>query len=650
MSAEEWVVLELSPRSEGEDPDAIRKAISKHVPQAEVFVPAVVTQIGEDQVVHRLVEGYAFVQRVYPDSLLFRLEGTKYVQTVLVAPGELGSRRKPSVVHTRDVDRMRQQIQQEVHQGIGIGDKVQITTGPYKNIEATVIEEIPETKTVQVFVRLRSKESIVTIPRSGLTVLDRSPLSPLLSRLTNSRSALRMLWPIVTWRPTVTVDEILASQRAFEAEAAKVDAIRFSPVIDWVLGGAFDRRPTKIWDLRTKHIVVSRARDAEESLERLNHIAATDTKKFERKLKTLHAKEKRFAVMDGFFEQSKKLWLCLSKGPPLSMSRWQAILETFSVFRTYDDLLNRWQQIHHEVGVLEAQLGDDTVVQNVLVDGHNLARRCFHAPGMAEIKTTKGEPTGVILGFLKSLGALKKRFPSAQLCVAWDGASRRRKKAFGEYKAGRGPVPAGFPEQVTALQKILPTLGVRQALNGEEEADDLVATLVRGELNGQKNVIFSSDRDFLQLVTSTTAVLVPSAGIRKEIVFDEARVKEHYGVPPEKMLQLRAFVGDETDNIPGVARVPKKVLCSLIQAYGSVDGVYRSGLTGVSKGQYERLRSSEPQVRINLALMSLVDVAVSVVDPDVDPDLASARMQEFEIAPNSILAVFFGPKTELPDA
>jgi 5'-3' exonuclease/transcription antitermination factor NusG len=647
VSAEEWVVLELSPRSEGEDPDAIRKAISKHVPLAEVFVPAVVTQIGEDQIVHRLVEGYAFVQRVYPDSLLFKLEGTKYVQTLLATPGDSGHRRKLSIVRTPDVDRMRQQIQQEVHQGIGIGDKVQITSGPYKNIEASVIEEIPETKTVQVLVRLRSKEAIVTIPRSGLLVLDRSPLSPLLSRLTSARSSLRMMWPVLTWRPTVSFESILEVQQEYAAQAHKVAAIRQLSVVEWILGGAFDRRRPLILDLRRQLMYVELAQTRQGEVALLERIAAS--RDSEPVLTELRARQRRFAKIDGIFQKYRRLWFSILQRP-VGLNRWQAIQETFTVFREYDDLWSRWQKAHQEVGMLEAQLGDDTVVQNVLVDGHNLARRCFHAPGMAEIKTSKGVPTGVILGFLRSLGALKKRFPGAQLCIAWDGASRRRKKAFGEYKATRGAIPEGFPGQVEALKTILPTLGVRQVVNADEEADDLVATLVRGGLKDQKTVIFSSDRDFLQLVSNLTSVLVPAAGIRKEILFDELRVKEHYGVTPERILQLRAFVGDDADNIPGVARVPKKVLCSLIQAYGSVDGVYRSGLTGVSKGQYERLRASEPQVRINLALMSLVDVPVSVVDPDVNPDLASSRMQEFEITPDSILEVFFGPKTEMSDA
>lgn len=609
MNADEWVVLELSPRSEGENPDAIHQAITKFVPQAKVFVPAITTHIGDDQVTHKLVDGYAFVQRVYPDSILFRLEGTRYVQGVLAKSGGSGRQRRPSIVRTADIDKMRRQIQHEIHQGIGIGDRVRITTGPYKNIEASVIEEIPETKTVQVHVCLRSKETIVTIPRSGLMVLDRSPLSPMLSKLTDARSWLRLMLPVLLWRPTVDLEALHQHQAQWESLNDHTQILRKFFSYSFFLDGFLGRSLVKAEEAR-----------------------------------------KRVRLLSGWLDRSRMLWAFLASYTDSGL--WGRIQEKYAALERVDRIQTRIQRLRRELDVLASQMSHqdgDTVVQNVLVDGNNMARRCFHAPDLSELRASNGQLTGVIVGMLRSLGSLRKRYPSAQLVVAWDGSSRRRKKVFGEYKAGRPPTPAGFPEQVAALQKILPTLGIRQVANPDEEADDLLATLVRGELSHQNNLIFSSDRDFLQLVSSTTSLLIPRAGIRKEVLFDEAAVLEHYGVPSTKMLQLRAFLGDDSDHIPGVARVPKKVLCSLVQAHGSVDGVYRSGLTGVSKGQYERLRSSEPQVRINLALMSLLDIPVSVTDPDVDADLATSLMQTFEIAPNDLLEVFLGRKTETPN-
>ena len=106
------------------------------------------------------------------------------------------------------------------------------------------------------------------------------------------------------------------------------------------------------------------------------------------------------------------------------------------------------------------------------------------------------------------------------------------------------------------------------------------------------------------------------------------------------MVQFRALCGDTSDNIPGVPRVPKKVLRSLLQAHGTVDGIYKSGLAGLTRNQYERLRSAEPQVRINIGLMALVNVEVSLTYPDVDGKVASRLMQEVGIKPQPILKAF----------
>jgi DNA polymerase-1 len=319
----------------------------------------------------------------------------------------------------------------------------------------------------------------------------------------------------------------------------------------------------------------------------------------------------------------------------------------------FEDVLDRGREIRNEMNELLKQqatrrrrTGVGKVPQNIIVDGHNLAFRCLYAPGMADLADSQGRPTGIILGFLRSLGALRKRWPSA-LYVSWDGSSQRRKAKYPDYKANR-PAHVGPPtfDQMDYLRKILPALGVYQVYNPNEEADDVIATLARKKLSSQKTVIFSTDRDFIQLVNSNVSVLIPALGARKELLFDPEAVKEHYGVAPEVMVQLRALLGDSSDNLPGVPRVPKKVLRSLIQAHGSVEAVYRSGLAGVSKVQYDRLRSAEPQVRINVELMALKDVPFTKVDPNPNPDEVAALLRAVEITPNSILETFFERSSE----
>lgn len=612
MVTEEWVVLVLSPRSEGEDPDVIRKSIQHSIKGAEVFVPAVITKVGDDRVFHYLVEGYAFIRKVLPDSAYLKLENTRFVQGVLSMSG-VGRARKVATVGAADIENFRKQIREEVDQGIAVGDKVLITTGAYRNIEASVIEEIPEQGVVQVFVRLRSKQSIVTIPRSGLRILERAPTSPLYNRLSAIRTWLRLARPILVWQGGFPPD---LQEKAEHLSRVERWAIAYSRLFSFVAlcEGSVD----------------SRMQEVQGSLAELTRLAT-------------------------WLERANRLYSFVSSYYKAPEEKIVGVQKKLNELMWLDSVLGRIRSLHQEVeaiGQEAARQGDEAMVQNLLVDGHNLAFRCLYAPGMSDLTDSQGRPTGMILGFLRSLGSLRKRFPEARIYVAWDGSSKRRKSKFPDYKGNRKETaaPSSF-NPISFIRSVLPMLGVWQVSNPDEEADDVIATMVRGPLKSEQNLIFSTDRDFLQLVTATTSVLTPGTGNRHEALYDTKLVESDYGVPPGSMVQLRAFFGDDSDNIPGVPRVPKKVLKALLQAHGSIDGVYNSGLIGLTKAQYERLRSSEPQVRINLDLMSLVDIPVSVQDPDVDPDAAAAKLREVEVNPDPICGSFFGRRaTETADA
>ncbi len=609
----EWIVLELNPRGEQEDPDLVRAAISHSLKEAEIFVPAAVTQVGDDRVIHYLMDGYAFVRvdgRQPTDY--FRLEGSRYVQTVLVRPGPGSRARRLSLVKDQAILRMRDQIKQLTDQGIGVGDVVRITSGPYRNMRATVVEEIPEEGMVQVYIKLRSKQSLMTLPRSFLVVAERAPLSAVSNRLNVLRDWAYTAKPILGWdaSPALLFD-------AYD---------RYEKVANW------NKRGFQLYEF------------------------LSFDKAFEAPLALLRSKTESLLKFSEWSTRGSRLFTFVSAyhpAGPMSPERYETLQTKAMELLWVDDLLERIRHLWDDVdnisrAVAHRQEGKG-MVQNILVDGHNLAFRCFHAPGMSALTDSQGRPTGVILGFLKSLGALKKRFPDAAMHVVWDGSSRRRKQRFSEYKAQRnGPsiipeAPSGIRfDPLRVLRDTLPLFGIRQAWNPDEEADDVIAALVRGDLSSETNVIFSTDRDLLQLVTPTTSLLTPPAGSRNEILYDPGTVVKTMGVPPGKVVELRSLYGDTSDNIPGVPRVPKKILRSLIQAHGSVDSVFRSGLAGLTKGQYERLRGAEPQVRINVELMTLVDVSFTTASSDVDPDNVAQRLRELDIDPDSLLETFFG--------
>lgn len=162
----EWVVLELSSQGEEEDPDILRASLSRTLKGAEIFIPASISIVGESRVVHKLIDNYVFVRRSQPDGYYLKVENTKYVTSVLTVPS--GKVRKISTVRDSDIEKMRRQIHVETEQGIEVDDEVEVMSGAYRGIRGKVIGEIKENDSVQVYIHLRSKQAIVTLPRSFL--------------------------------------------------------------------------------------------------------------------------------------------------------------------------------------------------------------------------------------------------------------------------------------------------------------------------------------------------------------------------------------------------------------------------------------------------------------------------------------------------
>lgn len=596
-----WVVLELTPRGEQDEPAQVTASIAKtlKLTPSDVFIPVATTQVGENKVYQHLYEGYAFARLSRNPGDYFRVENTRYVQSVLLKTGSGSKAGRISTVTEFDILKMRDRVKQHADQGIGVGDTVRILSGPYRNMQAEVLVDIPETKTVQVFVKLRSKQSLLNLPRSFLVVEKRAPYSRLESRVTDLS-----LWAAKV-APIFEVNALDRSRlQEYYAQYSEIhrrveDSLTLSDLCTPALEQGRDL-VSRLWrNFRFFHSLSLRCDDLGTYVDLYDK---ADTSVFEQKVVDLLIE---LAWVEDLLARISYLWL------------------------EVDDLNRDTWAESKDV---------ESVVNNLVVDGHNLAMRCFYAPGISKLVDRQGRPTGMILGFLRSLGSLKKKHPEAAVYVTWDGSSQRRKQKFGEYKANR----TSASSDMTPLKEILSCMGVYQVWNPVEEADDVIATLVRGPLQGQSNLILSTDRDFLQLVTQTTKLLYPSVGSRNEVLFDYDGVVEYMGVPPEKVVELRALYGDDADNIPSVPRVPKKILRQLIQTHGSVSGMYQTGLAELSKGQYDRLMSAEPQVRINLELMRLLDVDLQTQIPNVNLDELATKLRDFDIDPAPHLVTFFG--------
>jgi 5'-3' exonuclease/transcription antitermination factor NusG len=632
----EWICLMLGPRAENEDPDLIRKSIQHIVRGAEVFIPAVITEAGSQREFQYVVEGYAFVRRDRPDAAFMKLENTRYVQSILTTSVRRSNGTcSLAAIPETDIARMRERIQKEVDQDIDVGDTVQVMSGPYKEIKGIVIEDLPETQSVQVYIRLLSKEAIVTLPRSFLRLIKHKVRPKLLDLLPGYKSWAVSAKAVAAW----DVSKAQGVASAFERWAPlEYRRHRADSLTKTHLGA--QKLPLSTSRLAGHAVRWFRVRDFLDRYERTSELVwIADA--------PLHVPDALRAALVPWYRL--KAWgnrLQDLRHVP-EVDREFDVRKLAAKVLCYSRLVNfqaGWDGVTGDMYLLGAELSrlEDRMLDNVLIDGFNLAFRCRFAPMLRDLKDSQGRPTGIIFGCLRSLAALQKRFPKAALHVCWDGSSKRRKAAYEGYKANRPQRGEDGFDQIGFLRGFLPLVGVTQHWHPDEEADDVIATLVKGEMAQQRNVIVSTDRDLLQLVENTTIVLTPAVGAGKEKLYDQDAVVGEYGVEPSKLPQLRAMTGDTSDNLPGVARVPSKILAALVRSYGTVDGIYSSGLPGITKSQYAKLKEAEGQVKMNADLMTLrVDVPVIRTNPNPDPTAAEARLGDVDVKPETI-SVFFG--------
>jgi DNA polymerase I len=263
------------------------------------------------------------------------------------------------------------------------------------------------------------------------------------------------------------------------------------------------------------------------------------------------------------------------------------------------------------------------VATDVLIDGHNLAFRSWFALKDAEMRTSSGQETQAVYGFVSMMTRMLADFAPDRVAVAFD----RREPTFRdeiakEYKAGRPTTPEPLLEQIELIRQFVVALGVPALDLAGYEADDILATLAtRSRDAGDDVVIVSGDRDVFQLVEDPhVRVLYNRRGVTDYVLYDEAGIKERTGVPPREYPLLASLRGDTSDNLPGVPGVGEKTAAKLVSAYHDVDALYSH-----LDEQTPRLRSSladaEEQVRGNLRVIPLVrDVAIDAGPAAITPD------------------------------
>lgn len=212
----------------------------------------------------------------------------------------------------------------------------------------------------------------------------------------------------------------------------------------------------------------------------------------------------------------------------------------------------------------------------VLIDGHSIINRAFY--GVPDLTNSDGLHTNAIYGFLNIMFRILDEEKPDYLAVAFDlKAPTFRHQMYDAYKGTRKPMPEELREQVPVLKEVLHAMGIPLLMKEGFEADDLLGTAARvSEEKGINAVIVSGDRDLLQLATDNVLIRMPKTkrGTTEIENYYAADVKEAYQVNPPQIIELKALMGDASDNIPGVPGIGEKTATNLIVAYGSIENAY----------------------------------------------------------------------------
>ena len=258
----------------------------------------------------------------------------------------------------------------------------------------------------------------------------------------------------------------------------------------------------------------------------------------------------------------------------------------------------------------------------VLVDGHSILNRAFY--GMPDLTNAAGVHTGAVFGFLNILFKILDEEKADYLTVAFDvHAPTFRHEVYKEYKGTRKPMPSELREQVPLIKKVLKSMGVQIREQAGLEADDILGTLARrGEEEGMEVTLVSGDRDLLQIATDHICIRIPKTKQGQTLTenYYAKDVLEKYSVTPKAFIDVKALMGDSSDNIPGVPKVGEKTATQLIVDYGSVDGVY-AHLDEIKKPALKKnLAENEDLARLSLFLVTIK------TDCDIPADWEDARL------------------------
>ena len=214
----------------------------------------------------------------------------------------------------------------------------------------------------------------------------------------------------------------------------------------------------------------------------------------------------------------------------------------------------------------------------LLIDGNSMANRAFYATMGRMMKTPTGISTNAVYGFFQIMFKTIEEENPDKIIVAFDiSSSEKRTKIFSEYKAGRHKTPEDLTMQFPIIKELLRMMNIPIVQKDGIEADDILGAIAKKEgKKGNKIIILTGDRDYFQLVDINVNIRYPKTimGKTEYIIYDNYKVNEEYGLTPEKLIEVKALMGDASDNIPGVKGIGEKTALKLIIQFENLEKIY----------------------------------------------------------------------------
>ncbi|OMF92799.1 5'-3' exonuclease H3TH domain-containing protein [Paenibacillus sp. FSL R7-0273] len=282
-------------------------------------------------------------------------------------------------------------------------------------------------------------------------------------------------------------------------------------------------------------------------------------------------------------------------------------------------------------------MSSETTGRVMIVDGMALLFRAFYATSYGGYirKTKAGLPTNAVYGFLQYFFDAVSTFEPSHVVCCWDmGKGTFRTEKYDGYKSNRIEAPLELIPQFDLVKEVVAELGVPNIGLAGYEADDCIGTLAACYGGESEVYILTGDHDMLQLVTDNVKVIIMKKGRSNYKVYDPAELLEEKGLTPRQVIDLKGFMGDTSDNYPGVKGIGEKTALKLLTEYGSVEGVIEN-LEALPKGVRSKIEADLDMLHLSRELAEIrcdVPVVCTLAEClwELQRDTAARKFQELE--------------------